>query len=331
VSKALAKSPTANKYRRIALGAVFGLLVLYFGGEWVWNTVLEGPIDNKRQAYQKLLEAKKKKEKEWEGFKEDARKLAEWRKLSLPSDTEVARSLYQAWLLQVVVDYVKLDSPSVTPGEPVSRQGRFYAIPFSVRGRGTLEQLTQFLFAFYRTDLLHQIRSLHLTPLGNSKQLDLAISIETLVLPGAGPELDKDLAEEERQETIIADFQQRASRVSKRLTSLTLAEYTPPTLADYQPIAQRNLFGVGSDPDPTDYAYLTFINMVNGEPEVWFTLRATGETLKLGKGDRLRIGNFSGTIAEIEGSDVILESEGERWLLTLGEKLTDAFALPPEF
>lgn len=331
MSKARANSPTANKYRQIALGAVFGLLVLYFGGEWVWQTVLEGPIDGKRQAYQKLLDAEKKKEKEWEGFQEDARKLVQWRKQSLPSDTEVARSLYQAWLLQVVVDYVKLDSPSVSPGEPVSRQGRFYAIPFSVRGRGTLDQLTRLLFAFYRTDLLHQIRSLHVTPLGNSEQLDLALSIETLVLPGAGPELDKDLAEEERQETIIADFQERASRVSRRLASVALAEYTPPTLADYRPIAQRNLFGVGSDPDPTDYAYLTFINTVDGEPEVWFTLRATGETLKRRQGESLRIGNFTGTIAEIQGSDVILESEGERWLLTLGEKLADAFALPPEF
>ncbi|HUT95793.1 MAG TPA: hypothetical protein VMY37_40450 [Thermoguttaceae bacterium] len=331
MSKAAATNPTANKYRRYALAAIFGLLVLYFGGEWVWRTVLEGPIEKKRQAYDKLLEAKKKKEKEWEGFKEGARKLAEWRKQSLPSDTEVARSLYQAWLLQLVVEYVKLDSPSVSPGEPLSRQGRFYAIPFSVRGRGTLDQLTKFLFAFYRTDLLHQIRSLNVTPLGNSEQLDLAISIETLVLPGAGPELDKDLGEEERQETIIADFQQRASHVSQRLASLTLAKYTPPTMDDYQPIARRNLFGVGSDPDPTDYAYLTFISSVNGEPEVWFTLRATDETLKLREGDSLRIGNFTGTIAEIEGSDVILESEGERWLLTLGEKLTDAFALPPEF
>jgi len=331
VSQASANRPTANTYRRIALGAVFALLVLYFGGEWVWKTVLEGPIEKKQQAYEKLLDAKKKKEKEWEGFKDDVRKLAAWRKQSLPSDTEVARSLYREWLLQVVVDYVKLNNPSVSPGEPVSRQGRFYAIPFSVRGRGTLGQLTQFLFAFYRTDLLHQIRSLHLTPLGNSEQLDLTISIETLVLPGAGPELDKDLAEEDRQETIIADFQQRASRVSHRLASLKLAKYTPPTLADYQPIAQRNLFGVGSDPDPTDFAYLTFVNMVNGEPEVWFTLRATNKTLKLRQGDLLQIGTFSGTIAEIDGSDVILESEGERWLLTLGEKLTDAFALPPEF
>lgn len=331
MSKASANNPAVNKYRQVVLGAVFGLLVLYFGGEWVWKTVLEGPIDKKRQAYQKLLDAKKKREKEWEGFQEDARKLVEWRKQSLPSDTEVARSLYQAWLLQLVVDYVKLDSPSVSPGEPMNRQGRFYAIPFSIRGRGTLEQVTQFLFVFYRTDLLHRIRSLHLTPLGNSAQLDLAISIETLVLPGSGPELDDDLPEEERQETIIADFQQRASQVSERLASVTLAGYTPPTLADYQSIAQRNLFGVGSDPEPTDYAYLTFINMVNGEPEVWFTLRASGETLKLRQGDRLRIGNFTGTIAEIHGSDVILASEGERWLLTLGEKLADAFALPPEF
>jgi len=331
VSKTSANRPTANRYRQIALGAVFGLLVLYFGGEWVWNTVLQGPIDKKQQAYQKLLDAKKKKEKEWEDFKEDARKLAAWRKQSLPSDTEVARSLYREWLLQVVVDYVKLDSPSVSPGEPVSRQGRFYAIPFSVRGRGTLEQLTQFLFAFYRTDLLHQIRSLHLTPLGNSEQLDLTMSIEALVVPGAGPELDEELPEEERQETIIADFQQRASRVSHRLASLTPAKYTPPTLTDYEAIARRNLFGVGSDPDPTDFAYLTFVNTVNGESEAWFTLRATNKTLKKQEGDLLEIGTFSGTVAEIDGSDVILESDGERWLLTLGEKLTDAFALPPEF
>ena len=44
-----------------------------------------------------------------------------------------------------------------------------------------------------------------------------------------------------------------------------------------------------------------------------------------------QIGPVAGTIAEIVGSEVIIESDGERWLLTLGDRLVDAYALPPEF
>ena len=69
----------------------------------------------------------------------------------------------------------------------------------------------------------------------------------------------------------------------------------------------------------------------DGSPQVWFTLRTSGEILKVGKGGDFEIGQFRGSIAEIEGADVIVESDGERWLLTLGERLTDASALPPEF
>ncbi len=329
--KAPAGNPKTNKYRQIALGAVFGLLVLYFGGEWFWDTVLQGPIDRKKRDAIQVAKKVKAKEKEWADFKRNAQKLMAWREQSLPSDTEVARSLYRAWLLQLVIDYVELDTPSVNPGEPMNRQGRYHAIPFSVRGRGTLDQLTKFLMVFYQTDLLHQIRSLHLTPLANSDQLDVSVTIEALVIPGAGPELDEDLTEEERQNALIEDFRRRAAQPAERLASVSWGQYTPPRQRDYDTIADRNLFGIGGDPDPTDHAYLTFINSVNGEPELWFTLRATDETLKLRQGDRFQIGTFRGSIAEIEGSDVILQSDGERWLLTLGEKLTDAFALPPEF
>ena len=153
---------------------------------------------------------------------------------------------------------------------------------------------------------------------------DACPSDGTPMLPGAGPERRKGDTAEQAQETIFAEFRRRAWRDSQRLASAALA--------DYDPIVQRNLFGIGGSPDPTDHTYLTAVSSVDGEPQVWFTLRAAGEVLKLRKGDGLEVGQFSGTIAEIEGSDVVIEADdGERWLLTLGESLTDAYALPPEF
>ena len=43
------------------------------------------------------------------------------------------------------------------------------------------------------------------------------------------------------------------------------------------------------------------------------------------------LGQFQGQLTEINDDDVILEADGERWLVALGENLGEAFALPPEF
>ena len=311
-----------TKYRKHILAAVFGAMLLFYVGDWLLDNVLTGPLQTRRAKTARLQREIKKKEDELARAREAGKRLAVWETQSLPSDTEVARSLYQAWLIELV-DEVGLSSPSVNSGEPVSRKGMYHSMSFSVRGRGTLQQLTRFLFTFYRADLLHQIRTLNITPLGRSDKLDLSISIEALVLPEAGPK-DRGAGDaEEDQETVFEEFRERAWRDSDRLASLNLA--------DYHPIVRRNLFGVGGSPDATDHAYLTAVNYVDGQPQAWFTLRASDTILKLRKGEGFEIGQFAGTIIEIEGSDVVIESEGERWLLTLGENLAEAYALPPEF
>ena len=96
-------------------------------------------------------------------------------------------------------------------------------------------------------------------------------------------------------------------------------------------IVRRNLFALGGGFDPSDHTYVTSITQVNGEPEVWFTNRATNEVVKLRAGGRLQLGPLAFRLAEIADTDVIIETDGERWLLGLGDKLTDAYALPPGF
>jgi hypothetical protein len=305
------------KYRKYAFGAVLGVILLYFAGEWFLDNVLQGPVRAARLETTKLKREIARKEKSVQQAKQLRQILDRLESQSLPSDAQVARSLYQQWLFELVED-IELENPSVNSSEPVSRKGIYQTLSFSVRGRGTLEKLTRFLFAFYRTDLLHQIRSVNIVPLSNDDRLDLSMAIDAMVLPNATPEQGKDAS----QETIFEEFRRRAWRSSTRLASYELVAYDP--------IIQRDLFGIGGPPDPTDHAFLTSINIVDGVPTVWITLRASDEVLKLAQGDPFTIGSVVGTVLEVRAPDVVIESDGERWLLSLGDKLTEAFALPPE-
>jgi hypothetical protein len=101
---------------------------------------------------------------------------------------------------------------------------------------------------------------------------------------------------------------------------------------DYAVIPRRNLFGTGGSSDPTEHAFFTAVRYVDGLPEVWLTLRTEDKVLKLKPDTSFQVGQFNGKLREVtEDDDVILESEGQLWLLSLGESLAQAFALPPEY
>ncbi|MCY2988793.1 MAG: hypothetical protein NTY19_13120 [Planctomycetota bacterium] len=293
-------------HRKKILLVVLGLALLFYNSEWMWSVVMD-PLQTLRQKQQTLQKEIARRELDLAKARKAAKTLVVWATESLPGEPQVARSLYQAWLLQLV-SRVGLHSPAVDSTQPSARNG-YVSITFSLQARGTLEQWTQFLYEFHRAGLLHQVRSLAITPIIKKEQLDINLTIEALVLPGA--EQTDQLNEE----------------TSDRLAFKRLA--------DYQLIVTRNLFGVGGAADPTDQTYLTGIHHVNGEPEAWFTLRNETDpdraVVRLRRGQSLVIGQFQGQVTEIDDDDVILEADGERWLVALGENLGEAFALPPEF
>ena len=317
-----------NSYRKIILVLAAGAVLLYFGGDWATEKWVNGPKNVKRGQIANLDKAVKSAKQSLEVVKLDAQRMAVLESRSLPSNTEVARSLYVAWLAELV-QYAELSSPSLNPGEPVNRKGGFKSISFSVRVRGNLEQLTVFLFEFYNAPHLHKIQSLSLTPIPKTDQLDLSIAIETLVLPFAD-------RQDELSPVRLADTPERAA---ERLASAVLDAY--------KPILDRNLFAI-ADPgtDPADHTVLTGVNYADGVPEAWFTTRSDGKTLRLRIGDKLiqdgdqirkratleepGLTTEIGRVAQIKDSDLVLERDGERWLLTIGETLAQAYALPPE-
>lgn len=293
-----------NKHHKKLLMGMLGLLAVFYVGDWLLENLLEGPLQARRKTQTNLEKNIDKQQVSLARARKAGKQLSVWEEQSLPSNTEVASSTYQVWLLQVI-QHAGLSAQGVNSSEPVTRKGIYSLLSFSARAHGSLEQLTRFLFEFYSAGHLHQIRSLSITPIHKTGELDLTISVEAMVLPSSGR--DKEFT----------------TQTSDRLASDNLEEYMS--------IVERNLFDVGGGLDPTDQTVLTTVTYVNGRPEVWFLLRGSDELLKLKKGDRLEIGLFSGTLAEIVDTDVIIESEGERWLLSIGENLTQATALPPEY
>jgi len=204
-----------------------------------------------------------------------------------------------------LVGKAKLVNPNVDSGEPVSRRGIYDSISFSVQGRGSLQQWTRFLYDFYRAGHLHQIRSLSLTPVGRSDQLDVAMAIEALVLPGT-----------ENQDRLNESPADR------------LAWERP---EDYAVIPQRNFFGATATTDAAEHTFVTAIYSESGRSEVWLTVRTEDRVLKLKPGEAFQIGLLAGQVVEVTGDEMVFECDGQRWLVSLGESLTQAFALPPEF
>jgi len=355
--------------RKSLLLAGLGLLAVFYGGDWAYTNWIEKPKEQRRKQIIALNSKITEYDQKYISLaQQEIPWLQYWYSQSLPANPEVAQSLYRAWLLEVG-EYVGIAGRTVNASQAV-RRGAFYSMNFSLRGMGTLDQLTQFLYEFYNTGHLHKITSISITPVGRAGTLDLSLAIETLIVPqanrpglGTGP--------------------------AYRLTSLLLD--------DYEVIPVRNLFSVGggSSIDPVAHTYLTAVNYVNDEPQAWFTLRTTGAVMKLGRDDQLvqtgdsirklcqvddlqsvyfdgsrsEVGSIGeietgsvlvrwadrtweptlsvagnslefrpfdsqlseiGRVVDVEDTEVVLQSGDERWLLSIGDGLNDAFALPPE-
>jgi len=232
---------------------------------------------------------------------------------SLPRNNNDARSLYSFWLWELL-QHSGLENNHVNPHSP-SRLALGAEHRFSIQCTGSLPQLSLFMFEFYYAPFLHRIASLTLTPIeGTTEQLTFSMTISVLQLA-----------------------QYQPSDPYPAMNQLPPTDWRIPRLASndlfgvYQVIAERNLLRTARGGiDRADYAVLTMIVKEDNQREAWFSVRTDDTTVKVKLGDPIHIGSFSGKIVEILDQDIVLERRGERWLLTTGESLNEAFALPPE-
>ena len=231
---------------------------------------------------------------------------------SLPRTSNDARSQYGFWLLELL-QYCGFENNNFKDAQP-TRIIPGYNFQFTVQCTGSLSQLSHFLFEFYYAPFLHRVLSLTLTPIeGNTEKLTFSLTINALAL----------------QPRHLNDPYPTMSQLPQGFTISRLASND---LATYQVISDRNLLHTAKGGvDRAEYTFLTGMIQDGDQTELWFTVRTDDSSIRVKLGDSIDSGSFSGKIAEILEQDIVLERrDGSRWLLTTGESLLEAFALPPE-
>lgn len=315
-----------RKREKQLLGVV-ALLGLLVAGNWLYGKV-SSSFRARGNEITRLENDLKKKELQILQGRQAAAKLTKYESRALPSDPELARAVYSAWLRELAVD-AGFESPTVDPPTQATpkfltvanaRSGRdarpvvYQRLPYNIRGKASLEQVTKFLHAFYSAGHLQLLRSLTLAPQKEGR-LEVKMSIDALVLPGADR---KDVLSSVPGEALAGgSFKEYRDVITKRNT---FSAYKP---APPKP-AQRT-----SKPDPAvDPMRFAKVTAILTDPElvVWIHMESTGKLYKLAEGEAFDLGEQRrGKVNRIHlaSRTVELEINDERKLYALGDKLTE--------
>ena len=284
---------------------VLGSIGVLYTGDLAYRSWIESPRQEAERQKSRLEKRIRDTKLSLAKSKRIAADLEQLESQSLPSDLEVARSSYQSWLLQLV-QRAKLQTPNVDSSEPVplsvgrgGRRGKpdYHKIGFTLRTRGSLKHVVHFLFDFYRADHLHKIRSMNLNPVGRDRNLDLTLSIETLVLGTA-------LRENEL-----------SPGVSERLASATRE--------DYQPLVRRNLFDSGGGEAAKKVQFTAVTRNRDGSAQAWFRVAPGGKTQILSADQALNCPGLEVLVLEVLPAATILSMDGERIRVQVGQRLAE--------
>ncbi len=287
--------------RQRILLAMLALMAVVQAGDWVLNTMIQGPMQLRRGKTEQLQADIEKREASLAETRNAAKQIDGWMKQSLPSDPEVTRSVYRSWLLSLIRT-TKLRNATVDSGSASTRKAKdnkvlFRSMPFSVRCRGSLAEFNAFLFQFSNAGHLHQISSMTLNPIGATGQFDISLGIETLLLVG---------------------------RKGDTLNTAPSELLASKEFSHYQPIVKDNIFGIGIDnTDPMQHTIISAITFSNGTPLVWITEQLSSRTIQVGAGSDFDTVALSGRVIEVHDQDVIIETSGERMQFPIGKPFSE--------
>ena len=239
-------------------------------------------------------------------------KLTKWREQALPTDLDVAKSLYQDWLRQqLLAAGLKIDELNATLSHRQS--SRFKQLSFNVDTKGTLNQITKFLHQFYKAPHLHRISRATLTPSDDRQSVSLSITIDALSLP------ENDRSDQLAQgdgDPELAPLDQVQEHICDR-NVFSLPQSKPDTSAAENAAKQANEKLV-------EQARVT--RLVYGQ-EGWqmaILMEQDKKILYFRIGDPIQIGPFEGTVADLDSRKVVIDTKSGKMVVRLGDNLGQA-------
>lgn len=311
-------------------GAIIALVCLW--GGWRWLGSYTDGYDQRVAELSRLDNDLFDEQMEARRAREALLRLERFQGQSLPSDPEVARSVYSAWLIDTIKG-AGLDLGSVKWASTRRYEDAATALTFGVNASGSPEAVAKWLDVYYRLDALHQLTNLQVRPSDESGDAwSLAFTTTALIVEGAQREAGLPETVPESSRLRLASADAYAESLAGRNV---FASYTPPP----PPQAERpNVASKPRPPKPTpppfddaEHAQLTGIVETGAELEAWVRIRTTGETLRLHAGDLLEVGLLKGTVQAVLPREMVVEGEdGVTWRAPLGAKLREAQAADTE-
>ncbi|GHT45306.1 hypothetical protein FACS189454_04560 [Planctomycetales bacterium] len=239
------------------------------------------------------------------------KRLTDLSNQSLPTRDQYAQSLYSNWLMQLAnevgIKEYKSDAGSMSPTKNLYKK-----FSYTLHGRGTLEQLAEFLRRFGKMNYLHLVRGVTPKPIKNSNEFELTIKVEALSLPQS-----QNVQELPKIETAAIAATDDDKKMLKMITDRAIfTEYHPPQIAasPQEPARPKPI-----DFDSSPFCFVTTIVEADGKYQCWINNRIEGKTYKLNEGGMFSLGGVRVFVKKIEFDRVHFEAVGEFYTVRIGK------------
>jgi hypothetical protein len=281
-----------------AVGAILGAVALSRGVSWYRET-LDANRAELREVEQELSQARTAKLR----GQRAVTRLRRWQRQSLPTNPDIASSLYEDWLQRQLTEAGLKVSDLKSTKAMHAPNDRFQDFSFVVNAEGSLRQLTDFLSRFYRAGHLQRISRTSLAPAKNGDAISIEMTIDARAMRDA-PHADK---------------------LSDRESTLEL----PSIEKLHAAISDRNFFSESrkTTEAPKNEADQALVSgMIMGEKgwQMSVRLQDSGKMLYFNAGDSIQVGQFSGTVSEIDGRKAVVKAPSGDVQVFLGQKLSQA-------
>lgn len=235
------------------------------------------------------------------------RKLQTWKARSLPTNRDVAESLYQDWLRKQLSES-GLKITKLADSAPRTRSPHYGELSVAIEAEGALPQMADFLYRFYTAPHLQRISSASISADKDGGKLTISCNVDAIILAD-GPRTDA-LAEDPPQ-----TLPHTLDEFRKRLMDRNM-------FAAYQAKPDKGAEGAGADPEA---AGARLSGMTYGERGWRLDVRLKSEEVQhFFQGDAISIGRFQGKIVELDRRRVVIETPAGRVELRLGQNLGEA-------
>lgn len=302
---------------KILLFALLGVVAL-----WQGNSLYQALVIAPREERENSLTALDKKIQtrlvEQRTLEKAIADLKTWESRSLPPVPVQAQSTYQHWLIELAGKSKLTEiSVEILDKNPRLTGGTYYAINAKIKARGPLDKVCDFLHAFHQSGLLHRIKAINFESAkhNGNPPLDVVIDVEglSLIKSPARTTLFVDDTKPPKPARELKDRKEYESIIKKNLFVNTFKVEKPP---------EKNKSPVEALPDTAEFVYLTGSVAVGEKRDATLYDRTSGKQTALKPGTSFSVpGLSSGKVVAISNDHIVVEYQGEQWVLDIGKNL----------